>query len=291
VAFFPRKRLAILSILLVAFTTKVSDATTPDLTGYALIFADEFDGTTIDLAKWEIGTNPAGQQWGSDSYFVTAKPQDSAIFPQVYIEKDGILTIRANHRDDFVDPTRWGRKWYSGMITTAFSDGRPPSAFFRRGYVEIRQKFPSGKGVWPANWAVNLQSQTVGGDPLGTIELDGLEAYGIDMTIFHSTIHDWKEKKQARFDAATASNLPDLTRDFHTYGYLVGDSDVKIYLDGSLKNVLPLYRPDTIDKFFWMFNLAMGGGWPIDVPATGHYDMQIDYIRIYSKDPDALIRN
>jgi beta-glucanase (GH16 family) len=291
---FPIKWLTtVLTIVLVAFafTTKVSDATTPDLSGYKLIFDDEFDGESIDLSKWQIGTNPSGQQWGSDSYFVTTQPQDAAIFPQVYIQHEGILTIRANYQADFVDRTNWGRKWYSGMITTAFSDRRPPSAVFRRGYVEIRQKFPSGKGVWPGNWAVNLQSQTARGDPLGTIELDGLEAYGVDMTIFHSTMQEWRDKKVARFDAATAKNLPDLTRDFHTYGYLVDDSDVKIYFDGIPKNTLPLYRPDTIDKFFWMFNLAMGGGWPIDIPATGHYDMQIDYIRIYSKDPDASAIN
>jgi hypothetical protein len=52
-------------------------------------------------------------------------------------------------------------------------------------------------------------------------------------------------------------------------------------------NKAPLYRADNVDKFFWMFNLAMGGGWPIAVPASGHYDMQIDYIRIYSKDTNA----
>ena len=171
------------------------------------------------------------------------------------------------------------------MITTAFSDGRVPSAVFRRGYVEIRQKFPAGKGVWPANWACNLKSQMPGGDPLGTIELDGLEAYGVDMTVFHTNINNWANHQHTM---ATASDLADLTADFHTYGYLVEDADVKVYLDGQYLHEIPLYRPETVDKFFWMFNLAMGGGWPIEVPSTGYYDMQIDYIRIYSKDPDAV---
>jgi beta-glucanase (GH16 family) len=263
-------------------------ATTPDLTGYKLILEDDFNGTKLDLSKWQVGTNPANQQWGSDSYFVTTQPRDAALFPQVYIEKDGVLTIRATHWADFPDPTKWGRKWFSGMISTAFSDGRPPSAVFRRGYVEIRQKFPAGKGVWPANWACNLKSQQPGGDPLGTIEVDGLEAYGVDMTIFHTTIHNWKD---ASYKQATARNLPDLTADFHTYGYLVGDTDVKVYLDGVLLHQVPLYRPESVDKFFWMFNLALGGGWPVAIPDSGRYEMQIDYIRIYSKDPDAIAVN
>ncbi len=124
-----------------------------------------------------------------------------------------------------------------------------------------------------------------GGDPLGTIELDGLEAYGVDMTVFHTNINDWGTKQHTM---ATASNLDDLTAEFHTYGYLVDDTDVKVYLDGEYLHKIPLYRSQTVDKFFWMFNLAMGGGWPVTVPSTGYYDMQIDYIRIYSKDPDAV---
>jgi beta-glucanase (GH16 family) len=261
-------------------------AATPDLTGYKLIFEDNFEGADLDLAKWQIGTTPNGQQWGSDSYFVTSAADDAKLFSQVYIVKDGVLTIRANYRPDFVDPTQWGRKWYSGMITTAFSDGRPPSAIFRRGYVEIRQKFPAGKGVWPANWACNLKSQAPGGDAVGTVELDVLEAYGVDMTIFHTTTHLWKEKEE--FTAATATGLPDLSADFHTYGYLVGDTDIEVFLDGAPVSKAPLYRADNIDKFYWMFNLAMGGGWPIDVPSSQHYDLQIKYVRIYSKDADAV---
>jgi beta-glucanase (GH16 family) len=260
-------------------------AAAPDLTGYKLILQDDFDGESLDTKKWQVGTTPRGQQWGSDSYFVTSSPEDAKLFPDVYIVKDGVLTIRAHFQQDFADPTHWGRKWYSGMIATAFSDGRPPSAAFRMGYVEIRQKFPAGKGVWPANWACNLKSQTAEGDPLGSIEVDGLEAYGVNMTIFHTTTHHWKEPPG--YDMATASNLPDLTADFHTYGYLIGHDAIEVYLDGTLVTKAPLYRADNVDKFFWMFNLAMGGGWPITIPPSQQYDMQIDYIRIYSQDANA----
>jgi len=279
----PKYKSGLCAILSLCIWTDIAPAkAAPDLTGYKLIFEDEFEGTKLDLNKWQIGTTPKGQQWGSDSYFVTASADDSRLFPDVYIVKDGVLTIRANYDPNFVDPNRWGRKWYSGMITTAFSDSRPPSAAFRRGYVEIRQKLPAGRGVWPANWACNLKSQSPEGDPLGVIELDGIEAYGVNMTVFHTTVHHWKAKKESR--AVMTQNLPDLTAQFHVYGYLVGDSDLNVYLDGALITKVPLYRADNVDAFFWMFNLAMGGGWPIDVPSTGHYDMQIDYIRIYSKD-------
>ncbi|MFT4130122.1 family 16 glycosylhydrolase [Labrys sp. (in: a-proteobacteria)] len=260
----------------------------PDLSGYKLIFRDEFEGTELDRDKWHIGTNPKGEQWGSDSYFVTASQADAELFGQVYQVADGKLRIRANHKADFADPTGWKRKWYSGMISTAFPNGKPPSAAFRRGYVEVRQKFPAGKGVWPANWALNLKSQTPEGDPLGSIEIDGLEAYGVDMTIFHTIVHNWGNKTSS---PAMSQKLPDLSADFHTYGYLVGDNEVSAFLDGKLVHTVSLLRADSVDRFFWMFNLAMGGGWPISVPQSGHYDMLIDYIRIYSKDPDAVAIN
>lgn len=281
------RTLAVMAFWLVAISCLPANgaAAAPDLTGYKLILQDDFDGDRLDTRKWQVGTTPKGQQWGSDSYFVTSSPEDAKLFPDVYIVKDGLLTIRARFQPDFADPTQWGRKWYSGMIATAFSDGRPPSAAFRKGYVEIRQKFPAGKGVWPANWACNLKSQAPEGDPLGAVELDGLEAYGVNMTIFHTTTHHWKEPPA--YTMATASHLPDLTADFHTYGYLVDDDSIEGYLDGILVTKAPLYRADNVDKFFWMFNLAMGGGWPVTVPPAEHYDMQIDYIKIYSKDPDA----
>ena len=119
------------------------------------------------------------------------------------------------------------------------------------------------------------------GDPLGTIELDGLEAYGVDMTVSHTSINDWGRHENTM---ATASHLADPTADFHTYSYLVDDTEVRVYLDGKYLHKVPLYRPQTVDKFFWMFNLAMGGGWAVAGPISGYYGMQIDYIRIYSKD-------
>lgn len=277
------RRLASALLVLIAATCEASAA--PDLNGYKLIFEDSFPGDHLDLSKWQVGLTPRGQQWGSDSYFVTASPEDAALFAEVYSVQDGMLTIRANYRPDFRDPSHWGRKWFSGMIATAFSDGRPPSAAFRTGYVEIKQKLPAGKGVWPANWACNLASQTAAGDPLGTVELDGLEAYGVNMTVFHTTTHLWKNDET--FTMTTAKNLPDLTKDFHVFGYRVDASSMEVYLDGSLVSRAPIYRPGTIDKFFWMFNLAMGGGWPIDIPPSRGYEMQIEYVKIFSHDDDA----
>jgi hypothetical protein len=244
-----------------------------------LIFDDEFGEASLSPQKWLLGVNLNNQQWGSDSYFVTRS--DTNLYPLVYIVSGGILTIRANYDPNFVDPTHWGRHWYSGMIIPLGADGTAASATFRRGCYEIREKLPAGKGVWPANWAVNLAAQTNGNSSGGSVELDGLESYGAFPHNFNSTVHLWTTPPQ--YDMRIIKT-PDLTADFHIYTFCNDDTKFSTYLDGVPVSILPIYRPDTVDKFFWMTNLAMGGGWPITVPPSGHYDMEITYVRVYSAD-------
>jgi beta-glucanase (GH16 family) len=253
----------------------------PDLSNMKQIFDDEFDGSTLDLSKWSLGVEPDGSQWGSDSYFVTSKPSDAALVSSVYIVADGVLTIRANHNAALRDPMGWNQKWYSGMISTAFPDGRNPSALFRQGYVEVRAKMPAGLGVWPAFWALNMRSMKPGGDPKGQIELDGLEYYGSQMTTLYSTVHWWTKPHQ---QAGGGVEVLDMSAGFHTYGFLLDASSMTIFFDGRQVGQRPLFRASDIDKFYWMFDLAMGGGWPITVPQSGRYEMQIDYVRIWSAD-------
>jgi beta-glucanase (GH16 family) len=258
----------------------------PDLAGMKLIFDDEFDGPELDRSKWQLGTEPNGSQWGSSAYFVPIEQME--LLPKVYIQSDGILKLRANYDTNFKDPVPWDQKWYSGLIATAFSDGRPPSGAFRRGCVEVRQKLPAGRGVWPGNWALNMLSMSKSGDPLGPLEIDGLEEYGYNANRFHTGLIDWSNHDTATNNVGTWIDTPDLSADFHIYDYCLSATTMTVFFDGAQKASLPLYRPDTMGKVFWMFNLAMGSGWPIDIPLAGYYEMQIDYVRIWSADPDAV---
>ena len=257
----------------------------PDLSGMSKIFDDEFDGSELDLRRWKTGSNLANQQWGSDSYFVS--PQSPPLlFSKVYSVTGGVLTLRANYDATFRDPSKWGRHWYSGMIIPLGAEGTPQSAAFRLGCYEIREKFPAGKGVWPGNWAVNVAAQTHGDNTGGTVEIDGLEAYGFDPTLFISTAHLWGPGRDEPTQVKVQG--PDLTKDFHTFAFCADATDLKVWVDGALRATLPLPRAATLDKLFWMTNLAIGGGWPVEVPPSGAYDMQVNYVRIWSKDPDAV---
>jgi hypothetical protein len=43
---------------------------------------------------------------------------------------------------------------------------------------------------------------------------------------------------------------------------------------------LPLSKEQ---PFFFLINLATGGGWPVDLSRYGAADMYVDYVRVYQE--------
>ena len=142
------------------------------LPGMKQLVMDDFD-TLPDDSRWAFGVRPDGSQWGSGSHFMTKDEKLSDVFQ---LPMPSCLRIRAVYDDVYVDPQGWGRKWRSGLLCTAYADGRTPIAAFRRGYVEMRAILPLGKGMWPSMWALSLGANGKGNEPNG-LEIDGFEAY------------------------------------------------------------------------------------------------------------------
>lgn len=263
-----------------------SDAATPaPAAGMKLVFSEDFDGTALDTTKWFAGPKPEGDsgQWGG-AYFVK---QDDPRFKSVYHVEDGKLRIRAFHDPNFQDPSRWGRKWYSGQISSAFPGGRVTGAA-RKGYFVARMKMPDNPGAWSAFWMLNTQSinKALG---KGAVEIDVVEAYGHDRLNYMATIHDWKE--QGKSDGAernTSGRLrgANLTTGYHDYAALVTDKEVVWYFDDIEIFRHPLYRADdfTMGKFFVLLDLAISQDWPVKIPENGQIDLFIDSVQIYSAD-------
>ena len=69
---------------------------------------------------------------------------------------------------------------------------------------------------------------------------------------------------------------------FHTYGCKITETDTIYYCDNlevGRHATLPLSRQK---PFFFLINLATGGGWPVDLTRyNGLADMYIDYVRVY----------
>lgn len=247
-----------------------------------LVFDENFDGDSLDLTKWYPGPKPDGGQWGG-AHFVA---RNEIGFTNIYIMKDGTLTLRAHHDPNYKDPENWGRTWYSGEISTAFPRKASPSAI-RKGYIETRAKFPKNKGSWPGFWMLAPDTEPTKATDAGGVEIDGVEFYGDAIKKFSSGVIYWPGntgRPSEPSKLAWTDTPDDLTQDFHLYGVQITDTEVFIYFDRKEVQRFPLPRAKTVGKFFVLLNNAIHTDSGVDVPASGYADVVIDYLRIWSAD-------
>jgi beta-glucanase (GH16 family) len=124
-----------------------SGATVPATTAHApvTIFFDDFDGTTVDPAKWVVLDRISDQ----------VNNEVNCVAPQNVSVKDGLLKIVSKFEDrscgDSEEPPRT-MHYTSGQVQQA-----TPS--FLYGTVEVRAKAPGGTGTWPAIWMLGFEWQ------------------------------------------------------------------------------------------------------------------------------------
>lgn len=238
---------------------------------YHLTFDDEFNafqlwnGTSgwnsTDLHGNRIGSPDGGQK----QYY--ADPTVPGYNP--FSVSSGVLSITANHTPGGMSAQ--GMPYVSGMISTA-------SDFSQKyGYFEMRAKLPAGKGFWPAFWMIPA-------DGMWPPEYDIFEVLGHDTDRIYQYSH-WR-------NVATGSNTGtsgeytghvDTADGFHTYGLKWEQDTVVWYVDGvatqTITNVM-------FEPAYMIANFAVGGNWPGNPDGTTPFpsSMQIDYIRVYSKD-------
>ena len=165
--------LAILEVFgLVIFDTP----TTPrgqelDLTGYSLVFEDEFEGDELDFDAWTYW----GEGGDRGGYCYNAS--------QVKVE-DGNMIMTAEYREDGF----YGPGWYGADIALR--------EWYKQGYFEIRCKCNPGGGFWSAFWiqAKNPYEAPASQGGVGGAEIDIFEATGWDKGILNKnaviqTIH------------------------------------------------------------------------------------------------------
>ena len=136
-----------------------------DLSGYELVFEDEFETETLDLTKWEhrgVGPRSSG--------FISSE--------QSFVE-DGNLIIRAEHKNG-----EFGEGWYSGMIRTVedYAGGGY--------YFECRCIASLGGGFWSAFWlnSPGMASAEASNGGIGGAEIDIFEAFNYKTPIKRNSV-------------------------------------------------------------------------------------------------------
>ena len=270
--------------------------TPPAAAGMALVFADDFTqplsiSSTDPKATYYDHKPPSGSQDFSTLPFTG---HDSPRNPFAHIGT--YLRIRASEKAHS-----------AGLICSVKNDGSGIKASLPC-YFECRLIGPNAPGVWPAFWLMTdyLTDYKTLGDKTPTDELDVIEAYGGEGPHepnsgdkYQITPHAWNQgdagSSLASADYAALHNpaamhahgIPSTWYEaLHTYGCEITATDTIYYCDNIEMGRHPTLPVSKQHPFFFLINLATGGGWPVDLSRTnGLADMYVDYVRVYRRKP------
>ena len=261
-----------------------TERTKLDLTGYKMVWHDEFDGTKLDETKWE---SPHQNRQGAS---VWDKRNVSV--------GDGKATLKIRKTDD---PT-W--RYESACIRT--TKGYKPQDrlyAFTYGYVEARCKLPhwARSDYWFAVWMM-VGEVFANGDSRKGCEVDIMETFHVNHLgqmphTFHWDGYGSRHNAQGH---TTYPNLLLLNDDWHTFGCLWTPQSMSFTIDGEVtwttdmkglgsdkdgkvksKGVpqVPGYIKLSVEAAPWCG--PNGGGWEKPMPEEDR--VEIDWVRVWQK--------
>ncbi len=241
-----------------------------------LIWADEFNGEAgsfPDPQKWAAETGGTG--WGNEELeYYTGRPNNAAV------DGSGHMAITAqrepfgagDERQEFTS----ARLATKGLFTAEY------------GRIEARIKLPSGRGLWPAFWAVGADSPTVGWPRCG--EIDIMESLGQDTHTLYGTIHGPQSDSTLDYGLSTPLHVSEsLSSEYHDYGIIWTPDSIAFTFDGNVysdrdRASLTAGQEWVFNKpFFLRLNLAVGGSWPGPPDSSTPFpsQMSIDWVRVW----------
>jgi len=251
-----------------------------DLSRYKPTFIDHFDKMDITA---EGGTGP----WFAPGHstFGAGKFLPPGTNGPFFIQ-NGNLILRA---DKTVNPDG-NFKWTAACMQTV--DPTTGHGFAQQyGYFEMKAKFPSGTGGWPALWLLSQNGYLDKTKPRG--EIDIVEWYGGDAKGIHTTGHIWPaaERKpedpvQKEIGSGLYTNIGSLLKDgklegFHTYGAELTPEWVIYYFDRQEVGRFPMV-PEWRTPFYMLVDLAIFDeqAWE----SQGPKEMTVEYVMAYALD-------
>jgi len=231
-----------------------------------LIWQENFDGTSVDLTKWNIEVSNSGGGNGELQYY-TDRPENISV-------ADGLLTITAL-KENYL-----GSAYTSARINSKYKGD------WKYGRFEARMKLPTGQGIWPAFWMLSTEGKY--GDWPASGEIDIMEMVGNKPNDIYGTIHYGPVWKYLNGDTTITNS-----NDFHIYSIEWGPSQIEWFVDGISFSVIK--STDVIDeggvsrwyefqeKFYLILNLAVGGNWPGAPDNTTVFPQKlvVDYVKVY----------
>ena len=195
-------------------------ATTPrgaalDLTGYSLVFEDEFEGNSLNLDDWR--------------YVASGPDRGGFNSPEQVTVKDGNLFLTGEYKED----GNYGAGWYGADIAL--------NEWYKQGYFEIKCKVNAGGGFWSAFWiqARHPYEAQYSQGGVGGAELDIFEAMGwneignhnaVAQTIHCAGVGGVQEGFQSRMLGCFKGN--NIYDEYNTYGLKWTEDEYIFYVNG-----------------------------------------------------------
>lgn len=233
---------------------------------YSLVWNDEFNGTGLS-SDWtfDIGTGSGG--WGNNElqYYTN----------QNYAVNSGYLEITAKNQA------------FNSSLFTSTRLKTQGIKSWKYGRIDIRAALPYGQGIWPALWMLGDNISTVGWPSCG--EIDIMELIGgagaNDRTVY-GTAHWSDNGTHAQQGGNTVLPSGKFADEFHVFSIVWTPNSITWLMDDVAYNTLnttPAGLSAFQNKFFLIFNVAVGGNWPGNPDATTVYPqtMYVDYVRVF----------
>lgn len=243
--------------------------------GYSLVWSEEFNETSINMAKWQYetgdGTNyglPVG--WGNNELQIYTDISENS-----GIETDGETSSL------FIKALSDGAGGYtSAKLTTK------DMVSIRFGRIDVKAKMPEGQGIWSAIWMLGDNIDEI--DWPGCGEIDIAEIIGSTPNKMYSTVHFTNsENKHAEIqDSHTLSDMT-YSDSYHVYSLDWTPEKLSFSVDGVNIHQVTIAEDmkEFLRSFYLVLNVAVGGNWPgyPDNTTTFPQTMNVDYIRIFEK--------
>lgn len=239
---------------------------------YELIWEDNFDGNSLNMANWSYKT---GTNFGNQEKQYCTEGTNNA-----YV-RDGYLHIEAK------------KESYQGCNYTSARLESKDKVKICYGKVEARISVPSGAGTWPAFWMMP-NDNAYGAWPTSG-EIDIMEHWGREPQIVSHAVHTGNANGMGNH-WSSKYNISNMENNFHTFGiewidnYENGLDAIIFTLDGEVKARTTQIKNGTFrdwpfDKdFYIILNLAIGGslgGAVNDAIFNSPVIMKVDWVRMY----------
>lgn len=237
-----------------------------DLSGYELVFEDEFDGAELDMNIWRASGD------GSSRAGYSSISQCEV--------KDGNLIMTGEYLTDGV----YGEGWYGSSIAL--------NETYKRGYFECRMIAADSNSFWSAFWINGVKSSINHETSKGGIE-------SVEIDIMESLCHS-KEGKHNAVEHAIhlaglggstegyqsrnlgAFNGKDIYNEYNTYGMMWTENEYIFYINGVETTRSTFGEGICINPEVVLLSLCVPGASKFEGKSTDEAcEMKVDYVRIY----------